>query len=244
MPVAPGPDFWFEPVKPDANPRQVKDPLTDNQMRDRVKMLLRTGSAEGQNAEQSLIGPPMLLPDQALQVLTLAQRTAEEHLAVARRQADQIRGDAQGAASKIGEDAQQHAKTTREQAERMLSEARINAERIAQAARAQADEIRQEASAVLNNAKDEADGIVNAGREQANQLNAQARYQYEDAVGGLEVKRAALQRQIEALEEFDREYRRRLSGFLQGQLRALWAEEPQAAALPDGGQLSLPGSAD
>ena len=205
-------------------------------------MLLRTGPAEGQNVvEHDLIGPPALLPDQALAVLTLAQRTAEEHLAVARRQAEQIRGDAQGAAARIGEEAQQHARTAREQSERMLSEARVTAERIAQGAQSRADEIRQEANAVLASAKERADGIVNSGREQANQLNVQARYKYEDAVGGLEVKREALQKQIEALEEFDGEYRRRLTGFLQGQLKALWAEAPQTVPLPEGGVAALPG---
>jgi len=196
-------------------------------------MLLRTGAADGQTGEHDLIGPPTLLPDQALQVLTLAQRTAEDHLAVARKQADQIRGDAQAAASQIGEEAQRQAHNAREQAERMLSEARVTAERIAQGAQARADEIRQEANAVLAGAKDEADGIVNAGREEANKLNVQARYRYEDAVGGLEVKREALQKQIEALEGFDREYRRRLAGFLQNQLRALWAEAPEAPPLPE-----------
>ena len=46
-------------------------------------------------------------------------------------------------------------------------------------------------------------------------------------VGSLAGKREALQEQIEALEQFDREYRARLQTFMQGQLRALWADQPQ-----------------
>jgi hypothetical protein len=37
----------------------------------------------------------------------------------------------------------------------------------------------------------------------------------------------SLQQQIEALELFDREYRARLTAFMQGQLRALWVDQPQ-----------------
>ena len=36
--------------------------------------------------------------------------------------------------------------------------------------------------------------------------------------------------QIEALEQFDREYRTRLTRFMQGQLRALWVDEPRVDA--------------
>ena len=46
----------------------------------------------------------------------------------------------------------------------------------------------------------------------------------------LATKREALQQQIEALEQFDREYRSRLTTFMQNQLRALWVDEPQVSA--------------
>jgi hypothetical protein len=53
-------------------------------------------------------------------------------------------------------------------------------------------------------------------------------------VGSLGTKREALQQQIEALENFDREYRQRLTTFMQGQLRALWVDQPQVSAeLPE-----------
>jgi len=55
----------------------------------------------------------------------------------------------------------------------------------------------------------------------------QAQQRYEDIVGSLAAKREALQRQIEALEQFDGDYRARLTTFMQNQLRALWVDEPR-----------------
>jgi hypothetical protein len=46
-------------------------------------------------------------------------------------------------------------------------------------------------------------------------------------VGGLTAKRQALQQQIEALENFDHEYRSRLTAFMQQQMRALWVGQPE-----------------
>jgi len=57
-----------------------------------------------------------------------------------------------------------------------------------------------------------------------------AQQRYEDVVGSLAAKREALQQQIETLEHFDRDYRTRITSFLQNQLRALWVDEPQVNA--------------
>jgi 2-hydroxychromene-2-carboxylate isomerase len=57
----------------------------------------------------------------------------------------------------------------------------------------------------------------------------QAQQRYEDVVGGLSARREGLQQQIEALERFDRDYRGRITSFMQTQLRALWADQPQVA---------------
>jgi len=208
-------------------------------------MLLRTIPPENQtldpaSAEPAVL-PPVMPPNQALQVLTLAQRTAEEHLAAARREADEIRAAARASAEQTARDAGEHARAVRAQADHVLTEARGAAEQTVREARARADEIRREADQALASARAEAETIVGAGREQANQLSVQARYRYEDAVGGLEAKREALQKQIESLEEFDGEYRRRLTGFLQGQLRALWAEQPEPVELPAAAGSAAPG---
>ena len=84
---------------------------------------------------------------QALHVLTLAQRTADEHIASARQQAEKIQADAQAKAEQIVRDAQARAYTVREETEQALSEARAKAEQIATDAQARADQARRDAEA-------------------------------------------------------------------------------------------------
>ncbi|MFD1368709.1 DivIVA domain-containing protein [Actinoplanes sichuanensis] len=119
-----------------------------------------------------------------------------------------------------------------------VAEARVHAERIVAEARSYADGIRVEADRLLSDARAEAEHIVSAGGAYAEQLRVQAQQRYEDAVGGLSIQREALQRQVENLAAFDHDYRHRITLFLQSQLRALWAEHPQSADVPD---TALPG---
>jgi DivIVA domain-containing protein len=100
---------------------------------------------------------------QALRVLMMAQRTADDHLADARREADKL-----------------------------ISEARTKAEELTREARAKADALERE-----------------------------ARQRHQEAMGGLEAKRNALQKHIEELKQFEREYRTRLKAYLESQLRDL-----------------------
>lgn len=100
---------------------------------------------------------------QALRVLMMAQRTADEHVTDARREADQV-----------------------------LSEARSKAEEVTLEARAKADALERD-----------------------------ARQRHQEAMGGLDTKRTALQEHIEGLKQFEREYRTRLKAYLESQLRDL-----------------------
>ena len=52
--------------------------MTDNRMKDRVKVMLGT-SPDGTTSEHALVSPTGVpgLPNQALQVLTMAQRSSE-----------------------------------------------------------------------------------------------------------------------------------------------------------------------
>ncbi len=202
--------------------------MTDNRMKDRVKVMLGT-SPDGATSEHALVSPTPVpgLPNQALQVLSMAQRTAEEHVGAAHQQADKIRTDALAAAENIARDAQIHAHNVRREADKVLHEARAGAEQIGQEAQAAADEARRNAEKIVLDAQARADAIAAEAKAHAEQLNHQARQRYDDVVGSLGVKREALQEQIEALEQFDREYRGRLMTFMQGQLRALWVDQPQ-----------------
>jgi DivIVA domain-containing protein len=100
---------------------------------------------------------------QALRVLMLAQRTADDHVADARREADKV-----------------------------LTEARTKA-----------DELTREA------------------RGKAEALERDARQRHQEAMGGLDGKRVALEKHIEGLKSFEREYRTRLKAYLESQLRDL-----------------------
>jgi len=212
--------------------------VTDNRMKDRVKVMLGT-SPDGATSEHALVSPTPVpgLPNQALQVLSMAQRTAEEHVGAAHQQADKIRTDALAAAENIARDAQIHAHNVRREADKVLHDARAGADRIGQEARAAAEEARRSAEKIVLDAQARADSIAAEAKANAEQLNLQAQQRYDDVVGSLGVKREALQEQIEALEQFDREYRGRLMTFMQGQLRALWVDQPQVIGelpAPDG----------
>jgi len=214
--------------------------MTDNRMKDRVKVMLGT-PAESETSEHAVVGQNPRFPDQALQVLTMAQRTAEEHVATAHHQADKIRTDAQAAAEQIARDAQVHAHNVRREADKVLFEARQASEQLARDARARTEEAQQNADKILAEARGQAEAITAEARAAADQLKAAAQLRHDDVVGSLGARREALQQQIEALEQFDREYRGRLTAFMQGQLRALWVDqphvvgelEPLAAHVPD-----------
>jgi DivIVA domain-containing protein len=100
---------------------------------------------------------------QALRVLMMAQRTADDHVNDARREADKL-----------------------------LSDARTKAEEVTREARAKADALERD-----------------------------ARQRHQEAMGGLDAKRTALQKHIEELKQFEREYRTRLKAYLESQLRDL-----------------------
>ena len=215
--------------------------MSDKGMKDRVKVLLNGTSADGQTSEQAVVPPPQAHPNQALQVLTLAQRTAEEHVARAHHQADKIRTDALAAAEQIARDAQVHAHNVRREAEKILTDARAAAEQIARDSHARTEEARRTAEKIVNDSRANAEMIGVDAQANADHLNLQARQRYDDVVGSLATKREGLQNQIEALEQFDREYRSRLTTFMQGQLRALWVDQPQVLGeLPEPAALPAP----
>jgi vacuolar-type H+-ATPase subunit H len=164
---------------------------------------------------------------QALQVLTLAQRTADEHLAKAHQDAERIRADARAMAEQIARDAEAHAGNVRKDANKMLSDARESAADTAREAKAHGDEAQRNADKLVSEAQAHAQAIAADARAKAAELQAQAEQRFQDVVGSLATRREALQDQIEALERFDREYRGRLQTFMQGQLRALWVDQPQ-----------------
>jgi cell division septum initiation protein DivIVA len=205
--------------------------VTDSGMKGRVKGLLG-GPSMGNEPMDRMDGPhePPSAQAQALQVLTLAQRTADEHLASARREADRIRGEARAAADQIARDAQAQAQGLHKEAEKVLADARAKAMQIARDAQGNADKAQRKAEEILADARSRADEMGKNAQANAEELKHLAQQKYDDVVGSLAGKREALQQQIEALEQFERDYRNRLSTFMQNQLRALWVDEPKVDA--------------
>jgi vacuolar-type H+-ATPase subunit H len=203
--------------------------VNDSWMADRVRGL-RAAHAEESTPAPSPEAPADDGRRQALQVLTLAQRTADEHIATARHQAVKIQSDAQATADKIIRDAQARAYTMREETEQAQSEARAKAEQIAVDAEARADQARRDADNIVSEARARAERIAADARARADELHRRAQQRYEDVVGGLAAKREALQQDIQGLEQFDRDYRNQLVNFMQAQLRTLWVDAQRVNA--------------
>jgi cell division septum initiation protein DivIVA len=204
--------------------------VTDSRMKGRGKGLLGGTSRDNDQPEPAVSPSDPDAQRKALQVLILAQRTADEHLANAQREADKIWAAARATAEQIARDTQTHAENARRDAGKALAEARATADQIARDARAHAESVRRDADEILADAQARAAEIVKDAEENAEKLEREAQQAYEEALGGLTVKRAALEKQIEALQKFDREYRARLRTFMQNQLLALGLDEPAATA--------------
>ncbi|MEE6260663.1 DivIVA domain-containing protein [Plantactinospora sonchi] len=159
------------PAGPGADPRlaaelnDVKAQL-DRVQRDKAAAEQAARAMQAELEQVRAQGGPAVTGDgeqQALRVLMMAQRTADDHVSDARREADQL-----------------------------LSDARTKAEEVTREARAKADALERD-----------------------------ARQRHQEAMGGLDAKRTALQKHIEELKQFEREYRTRLKAYLESQLRDL-----------------------
>jgi cell division septum initiation protein DivIVA len=203
--------------------------VTDNRMKDRAKVMLNGMTTPDTATSEH----PLVEPNHALQVLAMAQRTAEEHVRSAHRHADKVHTDAVAAAEQIAHDADVHAQNVRREADKVLAEARAAAEQAAREAQTRVEEAQRNADRIVSKARTQAEAIAANAEQNAEEMMQQAQRRYEDVVGSLAAKRESLQQQIEALERFDREYRARLTAFMQGQLRALWADQPQVTGEPD-----------
>jgi cell division septum initiation protein DivIVA len=212
--------------------------VADGRVKGRVKGLL--GGASTEDAPVDPAPTPMSMvspadPDaqrQALQVLTLAQRTADEHVASVQQHANGIRAAARAAADQIAQEAQAHVEAVRRETGKKIADAEATADKIIKDAQGHGDGIRRDAEKVLADARATAAGIVKESEAAAAGLERDAQQQYDDVVGTLETKRAALQEQIEALQTFDRDYRSRLRTFMTGQLQALGDEGAPPAVAP------------
>ncbi|OIV38155.1 cell division protein DivIVA [Mangrovactinospora gilvigrisea] len=101
-------------------------------------------------------------------------------------------------------------------------------------------EARSEANKIIGEARSRAEGLERDARAKADALERDAQEKHRVAMGSLESARATLERKVEDLKSFEREYRTRLKSYLDSQLRALESQADDSLAPPR--QPSVPAS--
>ncbi len=112
-------------------------------------------------------------------------------------------------------------------AARVLALAQQTADQAIADARREADETlgraRREAEEILGKARRQSDQIISEARARAESLERDAQERHRQAMGSLVQQREELERMVDDLNAFEREYRSRLKAYLEGQLRELEA---------------------
>ncbi|MFD0687055.1 DivIVA domain-containing protein [Actinomadura fibrosa] len=127
-------------------------------------------------------------------------------------------------------------------AARVLALAQQTADQAIADARREADETlgraRREAEEILGKARRQADQIVSEARSRAEALDRDAQERHRQVMGSLVQQREELEREVDHLRAFEREYRSRLKVYLEGQLRDL-----EAGSTETGAFAAVPGAA-
>jgi len=101
-------------------------------------------------------------------------------------------------------------------------------------ARAAAEQTVREAEDAADRVRREADRTLFEAQANAAKLEREAKEQYAAVIAALADERAALQEQIDALHEFDRDYRDQLREFMHSQLQVLdEGDDPALADTPE-----------
>lgn len=124
------------------------------------------------------------------------------------------------------------------EADGMLSEARTKSEQLLSDARAKSDsmvnEARTRAETMLNDARTRAETLERQAREKAAGLERDAQHKHAEVMGNITQEKNALDKKIDTLRTFEREYRTRLQTYLESQLREL-QDRGSAAPSENGG---------
>ncbi|MCU1680489.1 MAG: wag31 [Amycolatopsis sp.] len=107
----------------------------------------------------------------------------------------------------------------------MLAEARTKSEQLLSDARSKSDsmvnEARTRAETMLNDARTRAETLERQARDKATTMDRESQRKYTETMNNLNAEKGALGKKIEELRTIEREYRTRLRGFLESQLREL-----------------------
>jgi DivIVA domain-containing protein len=121
-------------------------------------------------------------------------------------------------------------------AARVLALAQQTADQAIADARREADETlgraRREADDILTKARRQSEQITSDARARAESLERDAQERHRQAMGSLVQSREELERRVDDLRAFEREYRSRLKAYLEGQLRDLEAGAADSGVFP------------
>ncbi|MGH3906488.1 MAG: DivIVA domain-containing protein, partial [Pseudonocardiaceae bacterium] len=98
--------------------------------------------------------------------------------------------------------------------EQLLSEARAKADSMV-------NEARTRAETMLNDARTRAETLERQSREKAASLERDAQRKHTEILSAINQEKSALEKKIDELRTFEREYRTRLKTYLESQLREL-----------------------
>ncbi|HEY2508093.1 MAG TPA: DivIVA domain-containing protein [Streptosporangiaceae bacterium] len=121
-------------------------------------------------------------------------------------------------------------------AARVLALAQQTADQAIADARREADETlgraRREADDILAKARRQSEQLTSDARARAESLERDAQERHRQAMGSLVQSREELERRVDDLRAFEREYRSRLKAYLEGQLRDLEAGSADSGVFP------------
>lgn len=156
--------------------------------------------------------PAADLHSRASRTLALATETADRHIAEAKAESDKLVSDARTSSDKLLGD-------SKAKSDQLLNDGRTKSE------------------AMVAEAKTRAESLERDARAKSQTLTADAERKQTEIMGSLEQRKSALEKQIDDLRNFEREYRTRLKSYLETQLRDLDSRssaEPAGTARPGG----------
>jgi cell division septum initiation protein DivIVA len=179
--------------------------------------------------------------------LVMAQRMADQTVEEAKVKAKSMVAEAEARAKNMTEQAQMRAREVTEAAQMRAREvteaAQMRAREVTEAAQARARELTEGLETRYKERIQSAEARARVAEEQARMQIAQATEQ-------VARRRQELESSIEALRAFERDYRARLRGFVEGQLKALEDAAPSGPVAPPqppglgGSSRPLPGAED
>jgi len=190
------------------------DAFLDEVERELARLIEENNELRAQSERGRAAGPPPVAGDM--------RHTGE--LADLKTQLDRMQRE-KAAAEQAARQLQGELEQARSSAPVSSGEGEQQALRVLMMAQRTADEhvsdARPEADKLLTDARTKSDELTRDARSKADALERDARQRHQEVLSSLDSKRTALQKHIEELKQFEREYRTRLKAYLESQLRDL-----------------------